>query len=354
MPMNITGMYLPVAAFLPKWLTNPWGYIHDQFIDLYNNIGELFQHYIINAPGAIPEDFKNHQFGEFLALSAGLSITVLMILLVTSLFTQRAIYPAFQSFWICVAIGVFGPAFYYFVDWLVQVGTDITRKVAGSQDYGHLVLLPEIHSTFGAIFATIFTGSIGGVMVLWFLSYVGIIYLAALFALPLAALYPIGRVPQFSLRWLVSIFIVAAIVGRPIAAIELRVGATITNALPNPIEPFVPVAILLSTFIIVLATQVGLIYVAHKGVSVVEGNIRTRSRIMGEVDARHKDPLKVEVDETNSRRAEVFAAVAAMASAAPGVSQASSVSSRMSGGSNTFSPRGRRYISANGEKEEDE
>jgi hypothetical protein len=331
MPNMLAGIYTPVLGVLglphlPKWLTDPWGYIRDKFIDLYNSLGTLFGQYVIHPPGPVPGSWVNDMYGNALGLSMGLAGAVFLVLMTVSMFFQKKLISTGKALVIAVLIGTIGPLFYEGSYWLVRTGNDLTRAVAGGNSQ-QLLNLPEIHNVFGAIAGISTLLFFGGILLSIFLAYQLAIILATFFALPLLTLYPLGRIPQGALRWVVSVGTVAALLGRPTAALELNAASHAIDGLPKDTPSFVAIAILIVTFLIAILTQIGLVYLAHKGYSGIEGIVRGSSLVHGKVEMTTKDTLKVESDRANDRYAGRMAAVAAVAG--PEVALAAMASDRL-------------------------
>lgn len=295
---------------------HPWDYIRDKLIDLYNGLGSLFDKWVIHPPGPLPGAWQTDLYGNALGLAGGLAAATFIVLMVVSMFWQRKLVSTGKSLVIAVLIGTLGPLFYAGSDWLVAAGSDLTSSVAhiGSLDSQKLLLLPDIHNVFGAIFGTLILAVLGGLLVLIFLMYQLAIILATFFALPMIALYPIGRVPQTAMRWVVSMGLMAALVGRPVAALELKATSLVIQDVSGTTQSsFVAVALLTAALLLAIATQVGLIWLAHKSYAGIEGVIRGVTDVRGRVEMTSKDNLKVELDRVSDRFAGKAAAVAALA-----------------------------------------
>lgn len=337
MPSMITGIPMPLLGFsipgIPKILTDPWGYIQDKLTGLYNDLGELFQKYVFQPPGAIPDSFRHHEYAKVFGLSLGLGTFTLMFLLIGSIFVRKWVFKAGDALKKCVLVSLLGPFFYELMDFGVKLGSDITAQIIGDTTASKLVLLPKIDNVFGAIFGIMSVGFWGGLTVGIFLIYVIAIYLATYLALPLYVLSPLGRPIEFTLRMLISLYLVAAMFGRWIGALELKISATFIDHLPKDTPWEIPILILTFTFMIVIITQLGLIFTAYKGVTYVYNEVKSKSNSWirgGDLQTTQKPGSTVDVNVFNERRAAQAAAVMAMADHVPALAVTTAVAKRIS------------------------
>lgn len=219
----LIGGIIP-SFHLPKWLTNPWGWLKDKFVDLYHSLGDLVQNLIIHPIKPIPGDWLGYLYGNAVGLSALLVGAVAIWTVILIGLRPMGGSRLARAFVAAAIIGAY-PVWFAIGNWLTDAGSQINQSFAVDPNNGQKVLLlPDIHNVLGAIIGIVALLAVGGILLLIFVGYEILFILANVAGLPLLALSPLGEGFKRRFEQVVVLAVITSFLGRLIAVIVLSIG----------------------------------------------------------------------------------------------------------------------------------
>lgn len=268
---------------LPKWLTDPFGYIRDKFIDLYHGLGGYIQHWIVSPDKPIPGEWQSYLYGN----AAGLAFLFIGAVVILSIILV-SVRPSggsrvVRAFIAAAIIGVY-PAWFAAANWLSDAGSQVARSIAvDPNDSSKILLLPDIHNVFGAIAGIILLLLLGGGLLLIFFGYEILFVAAGVAGLPLLALSPLGQVFRRKFDQMVVLVVVTSFLGRVLAVGILSVGTLVTTHMPFADSAFGKVLTLAAILAIAIYSQWWLLKQAERVYGDMTGRTLGTSKVTGVV-----------------------------------------------------------------------
>jgi len=267
----------------PFFLLNNW--LHGLFMDLVN----FFEKQFVHPPRPTTGPWLDYLDGNSLGLAQYLMEATFVITSIVVMFYHKALKRVPRLLGM-VALVLFAPSVYYWGAANLR-GLGDSLAVAASQIYvshgtqlSHSLLwIPTINNPLGSIAGLFFVSFFGGFLWLVFVMYEGIVIVAVFLGLPLMAMSVISDKALRVLNWTISLFLVAAVAGRPIAVLCLQLGKAAAEHLPLGNTAGGAVFWVVSSLILAILMQGILIWACLRVVSMVTGNMygRVNTRVQG-------------------------------------------------------------------------
>jgi|GEM_PF-6536908 len=289
------GTYLVAGIIpvphLPKWLTDPWGYIQGKFEDLYNSLGSSINTFIVQPHRPIPGAWLDYLYGNSVGLAvlfiAAVSVYCLLVLALRPTGTSRLVRALIAA----IAIGA-APAWFALVNWMTDSGEHVTQSLSVSQYDGTKVLLmPHIHNVFGDILGIVILLILGGALVIIFLGFDILLVIAATAGMPLISLTPLSDGFKHRFQQIMALVIVTSFLGRLAAVFILSVGTLVVSHMPLGDTALGQIGSLAATFALAIYAQWWLLKQAERVYGNMTGRTLGTSKVTGVVQTVKK-PLR--------------------------------------------------------------
>jgi hypothetical protein len=270
----------------PFYLINSW--LHSLYIGLANDFEKEFVHTPIPTNGP----WQDYLYGSALGLSEYLTsgIFIIMAVAVTIFSWHGGLMRRVPRMFSRVIVVILAPTFFF---WLIdrvkyygdQASVWASQIVpTGSTHLAHsLLYIPAINNPLGSIAGLVFVAIFGGLLWLIVIVYQGIAIVATFLALPFFVLSIVSDRALRVLNWLISLFIVSAFAGRPVAILCMQLGKAASEHLPLGNTVFGSVLWVVGSLLLAIAMQGILIWACLTSVSYVTGNVhgRVAARVRG-------------------------------------------------------------------------
>ena len=286
MPRQLVGNMVLGFFGLPKWLTDPFGYVKDKLVDLYNSLGTYIQQWIVKPPHPAPGAWLDYLYGNSLGLSVYLVGAVAFLTILLMVASSRQAAKLWRAILTVVVIAAIYPAWFAAGNWFSDAGSGLIRSLAAHPGVHHskLLVLPEIHNVLGAIFGLLFLLFFGGILIAVFFLYELLLVVATVIGLPILALSPLGEGFKRKFEQIVVLVIVTSFFGRLAAVFILSLGTQFVAHVPLAHNAVGAVLTLIVTLAFACYSQWWLIRKADQIYGNVTGRTLGTSRVTGMVE----------------------------------------------------------------------
>jgi hypothetical protein len=261
---------------------------------LYTGLVNDFEKAYVNPPVPTAGSWEDYVYGNALGLAEYLTSAIFIVMaIVIAIFNWHGgIMRRIPRMFTRVMAMVLAPTlFFWGVDQIKYYGDQASIWAsqvipAGVSHVGNvtpLLYIPTIDNPIGSIIGLALVGFFGGLLWLIVIFYQGVIIATTFLALPIFALSILSDKALKLMNWLISLFIVSAFAGRPIAVLCLQLGKAASENLPLGGTVAGNVFWVIGSLILAIGMQIILIWACLKTISFVTGNVygRGTSRISG-------------------------------------------------------------------------
>jgi hypothetical protein len=216
---------------MPTYVIEPvLNWVIEQIREAIVALSFLIQAIIAQPPRSQPGEWQYYLYGNALGLAQEVGVAIIVSLFVIALLLPRKLVTAAQAFAIVLVIATLGPLYVRFMDWIVSGGDTLARW---TMSFGAVPLFQDTEQITSGLQGTvlILTAILGGFSVLMMIMlafivfvYEQLILFSKIVILIVVVLIPIGPRSQKVANGLISLFLLAALIGRPVAVLFLEMG----------------------------------------------------------------------------------------------------------------------------------
>lgn len=258
----------------PAWNPlDPLGSLNEMILNALKAMNQLYERIISGPPRISNNESLLSRYQD--ALNTGNYLAYMVLVFVTAialaLFRKGSRIP--KAFLVSFILAAITPSFLYFIDTLTVTGDQWTAAVTSMFDDTKTVDAPSFSNVILDIPAAIFTMFFGGVLTAYIVSY-DIIIIIAKMLLPITyALSPLGKRAMQALNIVISLMLVATLLGRPLAALIIELGQFARATLPFGNTAFGATVYMILAYLLAGLSQITLTVALYHAAKAVEGKI---------------------------------------------------------------------------------